>query len=321
VNVGGGDAALDARDVAMAYGETPVLDGLTLQVAPGQVVALLGRNGAGKSTFAAAVAGLRPPLRGSVEVCGYDVISERYQAQACLGFAMQETSVYPLDTVTENLRFFGRLAGLTGPALELRIEAVCAALGLDHLRARKGSQLSGGERRRLHTAISLVHRPSLLLLDEPTVGADVESRGLLLDLVQEIADDGAAVLYTTHYLTEVETLHAEVAVLHSGRIITSGTVDDIVKQFGHGVIELTFDGPVPPSLAALGRCHGPRTVAIETARPGPDLARLLQGLGSAADSLVDLRLVQPSLETAYLALVGVPAEPVGTERNDGERDR
>jgi len=295
--------ALDVRDLVMSYGDRRVLDGVSLQIQPGAVVALLGPNGAGKSTFASAIAGLRRPSGGVVRVCGIDVTADLRSAQSCLGVAMQDTAVYPTDTVAENLRYFARLAGLGPKGAARKVDLIVPALGLVDLLERKAGTLSGGERRRLHTALALVHSPRLVLLDEPTVGADVESRGLLLRLVEEVAAEGTAVLYTTHYLAEVEDLRARVAVLHGGTIVVEGSVDEIIGRHGHGRIELVFSADVPAELSALGTIEG-RTIVVGSSRPGSDLPRLLPQLGELADALVDVRLMRPSLEAAYLTLVG-----------------
>ena len=309
--------ALDVVDLVMAYGSRPVLDGASLAVEPGEVVALLGPNGAGKSTFASAIAGLRPATGGVVRVCGIDVARDVRRAQSCLGVAMQDTAVYPTDTVAENLRYFARLAGLGPKAAAQRIEHTVPALGLTQLLDRKAGALSGGERRRLHTALALVHSPRLVLLDEPTVGADVESRTMLLHLVREVAASGTAVLYTTHYLAEVEDLRARVAVLHGGTIAVEGSVDEIVSRHGHGRIDLTFSEDIPPELAALGTVVD-RTIVIRSASPGSDLPRLLPRLGETADLLVDVRLTRPSLEAAYMTLVGSGATPDSTPDTEPE---
>ena len=214
---------LTVSDVVKRYGEHTALDGVSLSVAAGEVLGLLGPNGAGKSTLVSLVAGLRPPDRGGVWVDDVDVVATPSLAQVHVGFAPQEVGVYEVLTVRENLTFFAELVGLRRQARTRRVGEVASRLGLDGLLDRTAFELSGGERRRLHTAIAFLHRPALLLLDEPTVGADMETRASLLAMVREAADEGAAVVYSSHYLPEVEALDASVAILMRGRRDRVGT--------------------------------------------------------------------------------------------------
>src|SRR3974390_2509875 len=197
---------LEIAGVSKSYGSRQALHDIDLTVAPGQIVGLLGPNGAGKTTLLSIVAGLLRADAGSVRVNGLDVGRDALRAQRSLGFAPQTTGLYEPLTVEENLRFFGELAGLRRRQLDRRIAEVCEALLLEVLRSRQCRQLSGGEKRRAHTAVALISQPPLLMLDEPTVGADIETRMALIGLVQELAAGGTAVLYTTHYFPEVESL-------------------------------------------------------------------------------------------------------------------
>jgi len=295
---------LKVRSLRKSYGNVVALDGVDLDIAPGQILGLLGPNGAGKTTLVSIVCGLRRPDSGLVEVDGVDAVAHAHAVRPHLGLAPQEVGVYPLVTVRENLVFFGELHGLRGRALASRIDEVAHALGLAPLLSRRGTELSGGERRRLHTAMALLHRPRLLLLDEPTAGADVRTRNDLLDLVRSLAAGGAAVCYSTHYLPEVETLNARVALLESGRVIASGEVATLIAAHARAAVELTFDGP-PPDVNG----HGPverdgNVVRIRSDRPAEAAAAVMQSLGPDASRLQSVEIVHPSLESVYLALTG-----------------
>lgn len=295
---------LHATGVTKRYGHNLALDGVDLEIAPGEICGLVGPNGAGKTTFASIVAGLLRPDAGSVTVGGIDVTADPFEARRLLGYAPQDLGVYPLATAYENLLVFGELAGLRGGELDGRIEEVATALGLVALLGRQAGWLSGGEQRRLHTAMALLHRPALVLLDEPTVAADVATRATLLDFVRDLARQGAAVCYSTHYLTEVETLDASVALIDRGKIVASGTVTDLVDAHGDTAVELRFDGP-PPRL----RLGAPVEVVddrlrITTRQPAADAARAMAALGAAADRLLGLEITRPSLETVFLHLTG-----------------
>ncbi len=298
---------LEVRGLRKSYGARPALAGVDLDVAAGEIVGLLGPNGAGKTTLVSILAGLRQADAGSVTIRSIDALAHPKQARRLLGLAPQETGVYPTLSCRENLRFFAELAGLRGRALRSAVESVAEALELTELLDRRAQQLSGGERRRLHSALALVNRPPLVLLDEPTTGADVRTRARLLQLVGELASDGSAVLYSTHYLTEIEQLAASVVLLDQGRVIARGSVAQLIAAHASSIVEFTFDGPVPP-LGAAGdgvrfETDGP-VLRVHTHEPGVVTAAVLERLGGRAGELRSLEVVRPSLETVYLELTG-----------------
>jgi ABC-2 type transport system ATP-binding protein len=294
---------LQISGVSKAYGDRPALRGVDLEVGAGEIVALLGPNGAGKSTLVSIVAGLRRADAGSVTVAGIDVAAEPRAARRHLGVAPQDLGIYPQLNVRDNLVVFGELAGLRGGALRARIDEVAGQLGLARLIDREAGRMSGGERRRLHTAIALLHHPDLLLLDEPTAGADVQTRADLLTLVKTLAAEGSAVLYCTHYLPEVEALDAEVAVLAEGRIVARGTRAAVVQAGGATEVVLTFNGPAPRlTLDAFAFVEGSE-IRIPTGDSEATVAAVMAALGSAAN-LRSLVVVEPSLERVYLDLTG-----------------
>ena len=226
-------------------------------------------------------------------------------AQRSLGFAPQSTGLYEPLTVEENLRFFGELAGLRRRQLVRRVAEVSEALLLGGLRSRQCQQLSGGEKRRVHTAIALIAEPPLLLLDEPTVGADIETRMALLELVQDLATRGTAILYTTHYLPEVETLDAAVVLIDEGHVIARGSVDQLVAAHGSGELELRFKGPAP-SVEVEGlpiQKEGDR-LCLSTPDPAPAAAQILNKLDADINRLDGVNILRPSLESVFLNLTG-----------------
>ena len=249
--------------VVKRYGERVALDGVDFTVDAGSVVALLGPNGAGKSTLVSIAAGLLAPDAGAVVIRGRP------------GLAPQEIGIYPSLTVRENLWAFAELYGVSRRRAERWLEPFV----LTALADRPAGRLSGGEQRRLHTAIAVVHRPRVVLLDEPTAGADTQTRSAILEAVRGLASDGAAVVYTTHYLPEIEELGADVALLERGRIIASGTIEELVAAHAESLVEVTY---------ADGRMER---------RPGTSL----HGLG---DDVLRAEVIRPSLESAYLALTG-----------------
>ncbi len=186
-----------------SYGAEPALRGVDLDVGEGEIVALLGPNGAGKTTLVSIVAGLRTADSGVVEVAGIDALRRSKEVRRLLGIAPQETGIYPVVSVRQNLTLFGELNGLRRRDCRQRADEVAEALALTDLLDRPAGRLSGGQKRRVHTAIAFMHRPRLLLLDEATTGADVETRAHILALVRRLSEEGCSVLYSTHYLAEV----------------------------------------------------------------------------------------------------------------------
>jgi ABC-2 type transport system ATP-binding protein len=300
---------LDVQGLSKAYGSRQALDGVNLEVAAGEITALLGRNGAGKTTLVSIVAGLRSADSGRVVIGGIDAWAEPRRARANLGLAPQETGVYPTLSCRDNLRFFTGLAGLGRREARAAIDELAESLGLTELLDRRAKELSGGERRRLHTAIALVGRPALVLLDEPTVGADVQTRSRLLRVVRDLARNGAAVVYSTHYFPEVAELDASVVILERGRVLARGTIDEVIAEHSVGAVELVFAGPAPDlaRMAPSGAVttSGPR-VRIRTNDPATVTATILAGLDAHAVNLRGLTVSQPSLEAAFLQLIEDP---------------
>lgn len=218
---------LEASGLVKAHGRQRALDGFTLCVAAGEVVGLVGRNGAGKTTFVEVVTGLVRPDAGHVRVCGADALAHPRAARALIGVCPQETALYPAATVAEHLRLFGALAGLRGPALRRAVDDIAGRMDLADIAGRPAGLLSGGQRKRTQAATALIAERPLLLLDEPTVGADPATRARLLAVVADRAAAGAAVVYTTHYLPELAELRTTVAVAQAGRIIARGTLGEL----------------------------------------------------------------------------------------------
>jgi ABC-2 type transport system ATP-binding protein len=298
---------LEITDLRKAYRRREVLRGVHLSARRGQVIGLLGANGAGKTTLISIVAGLRRADGGSVRVAGIDALREPRRAAAHIGLAPQELGLYPTLTVVANLTLFARLAGLRGPAVRRRVQETAEQLGLQELLGRRAAELSGGQKRRLHTGLAVLHRPDLMFLDEPTVGADVQSRAGILGIVKAMAAEGATVLYTTHYLAELEQLGADIAVLHEGRIVVHGPLAEVVGRYARPSVALRFAGP-PPALPGW-RVDGASLVpAGGFEDPGKAAAAALAQLGDAASGLRGVEITPPSLETAYLAITGTTTE-------------
>lgn len=298
---------LSIQNVTKSYGQHRVLRGVDLDAEAGEIVALIGVNGAGKSTMASIVAGLVPADTGTVTIAGISVFANPAAARRHLGLAGQELALYPTLTGWDNLKFFGRLAGLGRASLKRRISDLSEALDLTRFLDQRTESLSGGQRRRLHAAIAMLHDPSVLWLDEPTTGADVQSRQQLLCEIRRFAAQGRTVIYATHYFPEVETLGASVAVLHEGRIIVRGGHESVVRAHALPSVELEFDGGIPDGLRRFHpvvAINGTTRAVISVRDPGRDLADVLGTLGEGMQRLRSVEMRQPSLEAAFLNLTG-----------------
>lgn len=274
---------LTVTDLVHSYGSVQALRGFTLDVAEGEIVGLVGHNGAGKTTFANAVSGLIRPKSGTVRVAG----KPPRQARRVLGVAPQHIALYPTITVAETLRLFGGLAGLRRNGLAAAIDDVVNGLYLESFLGRRVGQLSGGQQRRTQAAVAMLHRPAVLLLDEPTAGVDPDTRQALLVAVRKRAEEGATVVYTTHYLPELTELNATIAVAKAGRIIARGTAAELLQDLP-GEIRLTLDGE--------------EEIVVTTTDPAAELARLLPTFDRPLRA-VDLR--QPGLDDLYRAVTHV----------------
>jgi ABC-2 type transport system ATP-binding protein len=300
---------LEAQELVKRYGTCRALDGFDLSVEPGEITGLIGHNGAGKTTFVEVVTGLTRPDAGRVSVGGVDVRRDPRQARRLIGVAPQELALYVSATVRDNLRLFGALAGLRRRALGRAIDQVAEELQLTRVLGQRAGLLSGGQRRRTQAATALIGGAPLLLLDEPTAGADPQTRAALLEAVRARAAGGAAVLYTTHYLPELTDLRATLAVARSGRIIARGGQETLMKGLP-GELRLRLDGAAGGGAGgAAGRWRLPGSLArrahtvdgelrITSTDPPADLAALL----SAGCSPVSVDVRRPDLDDLYHAL-------------------
>jgi ABC-2 type transport system ATP-binding protein len=294
-----GGATLAAEGLVKRYGSRLALDGFTLTAQPGEIVGLVGHNGAGKTTFVTVVSGLTRPDAGRVTVAGVDALAHPRAARRLLSVCPQETALYPQATVAEHLRLFGALAGLRRAALSRTVADIAGRLRLGDVLDRPAGVLSGGQRKRAQAATALIADGPLLLLDEPTAGADPQTRRALLTVVAERAAAGTAVLYTTHYLPELAELGATLAVARAGRIIARGSQRELLAGLPGEVI-VGFGGPVPPGLRRFGQVDGGTgdQLRVITADPPAALGRLL----AAGAEPVSFDIRRPGLDDLYDSL-------------------
>jgi ABC-2 type transport system ATP-binding protein len=288
------------------FGQVTAVDGITLELRSGECLGLLGPNGAGKSTLIRAIVGRVIPDAGTILVFGARADSRA--ARDALGWIPQELALYPRLTCRENLESFGRYHGLSGAALE---QAVMFCLGWATLadRARElVKNLSGGMKRRLNMAAGMIHRPRLVLMDEPTVGVDPQSRNHIFEMIEKLRDEGMSIIYTTHYMEEAERLCDRVAIADHGRVIAIGTNAELVQNaFGsRSQVVARFAG-ADERIAAWIAARGGRSVngsaEFTIEHPG-EISGLLDEAGKAGFELLDLALRKPNLESVFLHLTG-----------------
>jgi ABC-2 type transport system ATP-binding protein len=309
-----GGATIEAIDVHKTFGGTQALAGVDLVADPGRVLALLGPNGAGKTTLVRIFSTLLVPSQGSARVAGFDTVRDARVVRRLIGLTGQYAAVDELLTGRENLEMLGDFYRLGRREVGRRASAALEEFGLADAADRRAGTYSGGMRRRLDLAASLIGRPPVLILDEPTTGLDPRTRIDLWATIDQLVDDGTTVLLTTQYLEEADRLAHHIAVIDHGRVIAEGTADQLKTRLGADVVELrlpyAFD--VEPAIHALGPVtNGDAAVDLGRQRitfPAPDgAATLAAALGLLRDGGItvdDIGIRRPSLDEVFLALTG-----------------
>ena len=303
---------LQVDQLRKSYGELVAVDGISFEARAGEIFGLLGPNGAGKTTTIACIAGLLEPTSGWIRVDGHDVVKDGVAARQALGFVPQDIALYDDLSAEENLAYWGGAQGLRGASLNARIREVLNRIGLLDRAREPVKQFSGGMKRRLNFGCGILHRPKLLLLDEPTVGVDPQSRARLLDLVREEAASGTAVLYTTHYMEEAESLCPRLAVVDHGHIIAHGALTDLRAMVGErDILRLTGTFAISSLQAVLGQLDEVEVLhaddallVLGVAQASKRLPAIFAAVHAAAGEIRDTHLSQPSLETLFLRLTG-----------------
>ncbi|MCE6998482.1 ABC transporter ATP-binding protein [Saccharothrix sp. S26] len=304
--------ALVCEGLVKRYGDKTVVDRVGFHIDEGEAYGLLGPNGAGKTTTISMLVGLLRPDEGSVRVGGIDVDEDPVAAKRLIGYVPQEIALYPELTARENLRYFGRLYGLPRRELTSRIGEVLDLVGLAGRGDDKVDTYSGGMKRRTNIAVALLHRPRLLILDEPTVGVDPQSRVAILDRVEALVGDGMSLLYTSHYMEEVERVCTRVGIIDRGRVVADGTKRELVAELGGtDRVELTLDGDVTAAADKLRVVEGvseavvtgSSSIRLLVAGGRHLLPALLAAVGDAG-AVTGVEVVEPDLEAAFLHLTG-----------------
>jgi ABC-2 type transport system ATP-binding protein len=324
-------AFVDVRDLTKSYGELVAVDDLSFTVEPGEIFGFLGPNGAGKSTTLNVLCGLTGWDRGSVTVAGFDLKRQSREIRQLVGLVPQEVALYQRLTARENVEFFASLYGLRGAALKAAAAEALAFVGLEGAARMRMSKMSGGMKRRLNIACGIAHSPKLVVLDEPTVGVDAQSREHIMDSIRILRERGATIIYTSHYMPEVQEICDRIAIIDHGRLVGMGTEEELLRTVtDFKTIVVTVAAGASFDIDSLSRRLGVlpdvRRVGVDTQGPGEDaggmggggplllsidvslgfsdVTSLLAEFVQASVPIQGLTTQAPSLETTFLALTG-----------------
>jgi len=299
------------NNVVKRYGDMLALDHLNLNVREGEILGLLGPNGAGKTTAIRTLSGLIDADSGDVTVFGQKQNIKNLKTRQKMGLVTQEITVFPDLSAVENLRYFGGLYGLRGAELNANVKEMLDFVGLSDRGKHKPGTFSGGMQRRLNIACALVHKPKLVIMDEPTVGIDPQSRNHILESVKKIAQGGTTVIYTTHYMEEVQAICDRISIMDMGRVITEGTLSELVGRIQHEQkVHLTAVAPSEALTADLKAISGVKAVEVTgnayliiSATDSGNVSRIME-IAQRHGGVTSFTEEKPNLENVFLTLTG-----------------
>jgi ABC-2 type transport system ATP-binding protein len=304
--------AVEAQDLRKSFGDFKAVQGVSFAAEVGEVLSLLGPNGAGKSTTISMLSGLTPPTSGDAYIMGHSIQREPEEAKASLGVVPQDIALYPDLSARENLDFWGKMYGLRGARLRQRVDEVLDVIGLAERQKDRVGKFSGGMKRRVNIGVALLHKPAVVIMDEPTVGIDPQSRRHILDNVKELNREGMTVLYTTHYMEEAAELSQHIAIMDGGKVIASGTHAELIKLVGERArLELRLSVPGENVLEAWRRVDGVSQASAQDGRvtvladdSNVVLPRLFDSAARLGARIIGVDIQEPNLETVFLQLTG-----------------
>ena len=301
---------IEVKGLSKIYGSFQAVNSVNFVAKAGEIFGLLGPNGAGKSTTINCISGLISPTDGSVLINGHNITTDSVKAKQSLGLVPQELALYEDLSAYENLVFWGSAYGLSGNQLQERIQQVLNEVGLETRQKDAVNQFSGGMKRRLNFACAVLHKPAALLLDEPTVGIDPQSREHLMQAILKLKEQGTAVIYTTHYMEEAERLCDNLAIIDKGEIIATGTVDALRSQLGERDL-ITFQGqfqnPESSELESLGAEileQSENEIRLLISDAPKNLSSVMKSIESQHGKISNVNLAQANLESLFIKLTG-----------------
>jgi linearmycin/streptolysin S transport system ATP-binding protein len=304
--------AIEVNHLRKSFGDFRAVQDASFNADSGEVLSLLGPNGAGKSTTISMLSGLLAPTAGDACIMGHSILREPEYAKKSLGVVPQDIALYPDLSARENLVFWGKMYGLRGVVLKSRVDEVLEVIGLADRQKDYVGKFSGGMKRRVNIGAALLHKPAVIIMDEPTVGIDPQSRRHILDNVKELNQQGMTVLYTTHYMEEAAELSHHIAIMDKGNVIAYGTHDELIKLVGEQTrIDLTLNTEAEKILSAWQKIEGVSkidsldgkvTALVEDSNRV--LPRLFDAASKADVRITSVDIQEPNLETVFLHLTG-----------------
>jgi ABC-2 type transport system ATP-binding protein len=306
---------LSVRELGKSFGKLEAVKGVSFSVEKGESFSLLGPNGAGKSTTINMITGLYPPTSGSIQITGVDIIKNPKQAQKSIGVVPQEIALYETLSARENLKFWGRMYDLSGNALEKAVDEVLEIIGLTDRAKDKINTFSGGMKRRVNIGAAILHKPDVLIMDEPTVGIDPQSRNHILNTVKSLNQNGMTIIYTSHYMEEVEFLCERIGIIDHGELIACGTLRELRETIGdRSRIIILLDKERSNHLEIIGLLEGlavekdilikDKLVTVFHKEPQAILSELIQLVTKDGTKITSVEIVEPNLESVFLHLTG-----------------
>jgi ABC-2 type transport system ATP-binding protein len=306
---------LSVRELGKSFGKLEAVKGVSFSVEKGESFSLLGPNGAGKSTTINMITGLYPPTSGSIQITGVDVIKNPKQAQKSIGVVPQEIALYETLSARENLKFWGRMYDLSGNALEKAVDEVLEIIGLTDRAKDKINTFSGGMKRRVNIGAAILHKPDVLIMDEPTVGIDPQSRNHILNTVKSLNQNGMTIIYTSHYMEEVEFLCERIGIIDHGELIACGTLRELRETIGdRSRIIISLDKERSNHLEVIGLLEGlavekdilikDKLLTVFHKEPQAILSDLIQLVTKDGTKITSVEIVEPNLESVFLHLTG-----------------
>jgi ABC-2 type transport system ATP-binding protein len=304
--------AIEVQSLHKYFGDLKAVQDATFSVETGEVLSLLGPNGAGKSTTISMLSGLLEPTKGQASIMGHSILTEPEAAKACLGVVPQDIALYPDMSARENLVFWGKMYGLRGATLKQRVDEVLEVIGLADRQKDRIDKYSGGMKRRVNIGAALLHKPQVIIMDEPTVGIDPQSRRHILDNVKDLNRQGMTVLYTTHYMEEAQELSDHIAIMDKGEVIAFGTHEELIQLVGEQTrIDLTLNVEGIQVIESWRGVQGVSKVISEDGRvtvlvddSNLVLPRLFDAANALEARITSIDIQEPNLETVFLHLTG-----------------
>jgi ABC-2 type transport system ATP-binding protein len=306
---------LSVQELGKSFGKLEAVKGVSFSVEKGESFSLLGPNGAGKSTTINMITGLYPPTSGSIQISGIDVIKNPKKAQKSIGVVPQEIALYETLSARENLKFWGRMYDLSGNALEKAVDEVLEIIGLTDRAKDKINTFSGGMKRRVNIGAAILHKPEVLIMDEPTVGIDPQSRNHILNTVKSLNQNGMTIIYTSHYMEEVEYLCERIGIIDHGELIACGTLRELRETIGdRSRIIISLDKERSNHLEIIGLLEGlavekdilikDKLLTVFHKEPQAILSELIQLVTKDGTKITSVEIVEPNLESVFLHLTG-----------------